>query len=482
MVGATENEVQNGLSAASFWECREYHRTIKRVDTANKLCSELSLMIQERAEIEKAYSANLKRWSNRWLSFLDSGLEYASGASPWKGLCKEAEAVSNAHQDVRNTLIDELQTGLKHWQKEHFHKTPLPPQGLKEAKQFEQEFEQAQKPWAKRLKKVSQAKKDYHQACKMERSLQVQVQNAKNDPAGTAEQLKKTQEKYAKAEKEVERTRANYNNTLSELHAECPRYLEEMTKVFNKAQDFERERLVFFKDLFKCLQEALNVTLKADYNNIYRDLETAISQCDVEADLSWWSSHHGIDMPAIFPEFEEYTPELTALSNKKRSVVADTSQGVTLTGITPLSSTETPEKPNQPAVAPSPANGPSQPTPFDDAVTPTDTRNSNLMAQSEASTTAAMTGAATTQAAGAAATGADDMSDADYYASATYDDGRPGIPVRALYDYTGQEDDEITFKAGDRLEKLEEADDQGWCKGRKDGRCGLYPANYAEEI
>ncbi|GAA53971.1 dynein heavy chain axonemal [Clonorchis sinensis] len=77
---------------------------------------------------------------------------------------------------------------------------------------------------------------------------------------------------------------------------------------------------------------------------------------------------------------------------------------------------------------------------------------------------------------------AEDLTDADYYASATYDDGRPGIRVRALYNYTGQEDDELTIAVGDVFEKLEDADDQGWCKGRKDGRCGLYPANYAEPI
>ena len=34
--------------------------------------------------------------------------------------------------------------------------------------------------------------------------------------------------------------------------------------------------------------------------------------------------------------------------------------------------------------------------------------------------------------------------------------------------------------SGDTFEKLEDEDEQGWCKGRKDGKVGLYPKNYIE--
>jgi drebrin-like protein len=50
----------------------------------------------------------------------------------------------------------------------------------------------------------------------------------------------------------------------------------------------------------------------------------------------------------------------------------------------------------------------------------------------------------------------------------------------ALYDFVAENEDELTIKEGEELMVEEESD--GWCTGtNKDGKTGLFPANYVEE-
>ena len=52
---------------------------------------------------------------------------------------------------------------------------------------------------------------------------------------------------------------------------------------------------------------------------------------------------------------------------------------------------------------------------------------------------------------------------------------------RALYSYAGQHDDELAFNAGDIITMISK-DEEAWWKGELDGRVGVFPSNYVEEI
>ncbi|XP_051525761.1 drebrin-like isoform X2 [Myxocyprinus asiaticus] len=54
--------------------------------------------------------------------------------------------------------------------------------------------------------------------------------------------------------------------------------------------------------------------------------------------------------------------------------------------------------------------------------------------------------------------------------------------VRALYDYQAEDETEISFEPGDIISDVETIDKAWWRGNSKDGRQGLFPANYVETI
>eukprot|EP01040_Poterioochromonas_malhamensis_P006424 gene6424-6920_t len=58
---------------------------------------------------------------------------------------------------------------------------------------------------------------------------------------------------------------------------------------------------------------------------------------------------------------------------------------------------------------------------------------------------------------------------------------KPKVMVEALYDHDAEADDELNFKAGDKVEVVETSDD-GWWKGRCHGKEGLFPVNYVKTL
>lgn len=56
------------------------------------------------------------------------------------------------------------------------------------------------------------------------------------------------------------RCKEKYEAALSELTAYTPKYVEEMTTVYDKCQDIEAQRLKFFKDVLFAIQQGLNIS------------------------------------------------------------------------------------------------------------------------------------------------------------------------------------------------------------------------------
>jgi hypothetical protein len=94
----------------------------------------------------------------RWARNLEKSTEYNTALLGWKSMLGEAENVGNYHMSIKDSLHAEMEN-IKTFKKDNYHKVLLG--GYKEAKELDTEFHKAQKPWAKLLKKVNEAKKNY---------------------------------------------------------------------------------------------------------------------------------------------------------------------------------------------------------------------------------------------------------------------------------------------------------------------------------
>ncbi|XP_068442544.1 protein kinase C and casein kinase substrate in neurons protein 2 isoform X2 [Clinocottus analis] len=430
------------VSSDSFWEVGNYKRSVKRVDDGNRLCNDLMTCLHERARIEKSYAQQLNEWGKRWRQLIEKGPQYGTLERAWSALCTEAEKVSELHMEVKSSLMGEDYEKLKNWQRDSYHKQMIG--GYKETKEADDGFRKAQKPWAKKLKEMETIKKSYHSACKEEKLAASRENNSKLESNNNPETQKKLQEKVEKCQQEVQKTKERYKKSLEELDKLTPQYMENMEQVFEQWQQFEDKRICFFRELLLEVKQHLDLSTNHRFQTIYHTLEDTISATDAEDDLKWFRSNHGPGMPMNWPQFEDWSIDLNrTLSRREKK---KPSEGVTLTGISQTGS----DQPVQPAKTSSSASSMEKTPDWSDE----DTGGNPF------------------------STNGDGNPFEDELASPVV-----SVAVRALYDYDGQEQDELTFKAGEELTKIGEEDDQGWCKGRlKDGKTGLYPANYVEDI
>ncbi|KAM9845874.1 protein kinase C and casein kinase substrate in neurons protein 2 isoform 1-T1 [Aulostomus maculatus] len=494
------------VSSDSFWEVGNYKRTVKRVDDGNRLCNDLMNCLHERARIEKSYAQQLTEWGKRWRQLIEKGPQYGTLERAWSALCTEAEKVSELHMEVKAALMGEDYEKLKNWQRDSFHKQMIG--GFKETKEADDGFRKAQKPWAKKLKEVETMKKSYHSACKEEKLAASRETNSKLESNNNPEAQKKLQEKVEKCQQEAQKTKERYEKSLEELDKLTPQYMENMEQVFEQWQQFEDKRIRFFRELLLEVKQHLDLSTNHRFQTIYHTLEDTVSATDAEEDLKWFRSNHGPGMPMNWPQFENLDWSHPR-SFKRRSIVdwsidlnrtlsrrekKKPSEGVTLTGISQTGS----DQPVQPAKTSSsltvPSAAPVGSNPFDEDDEEEEEEEEEMTVEQQTTVNHISVNKEEVKIANSTEKTAD-WSDEDTAVNpfSANGNGNPfedepaspvvSVPVRALYDYEGQEQDELSFTAGDEFTKIGEEDDQGWCKGRlKDGQIGLYPANYVEDI
>lgn len=441
------------LTTGSFWEIHQFKRTVTRIDNGPKVCDDLLTFVKDRAYIEEQYSKMLKAWNTKYRKIIEKNASYNTQEASWLQMLNEADRTADLHLKIKENLMTDPYEKVKAWKKENYHTMTLG--GLKESKQASDEFSRAQKQWAKYYKKVQDSKKSYFNVCKEERTAQVQENTAKSDASLAPEKLKKLQEVVEKKSHEKAKLLDKYESALVDLDRDQPRYMEDMERAFDRCQEMENKRLDFFKTIFEVVHSHLDLSKVAEYKNIYADMAKSIAKSDADSDLMWWRQNNGPDMPMNWPQFEEYDPERILMQKSMGKKTGGNKVSKHVAGVDSVSSQFTPTYTQSSDNSINTGNG------------GVDGGRANSWSDDDAKSNPFSAD--------------NDVGGNPFGGGGGSEASGDGVLVRALYDYNGQEEDELTFKTGDELYKLEEEDEQGWCKGKlKSGHVGLYPANYVE--
>jgi hypothetical protein len=288
----------------SFWNVGGYKAVLTRFEDGHELGNRFVDMLTERGKIDETYAKSLTQWKKKWTDHLnDESTEYASCKQAWFAVLDTAEEIATIHADFNKQTLGSSVAKVKQWLKEKYQKNLF---SFKQKKEFDEEFEEAQKPWAKNIDKMNKAKKEYHAACKKAALCEQASKLADSNPDKNEDQKRKAKIESELAQNDKNRSKRKYEDELKNVELLKPRYVESMTKAFNKTQEFEELRMQTFKDAFLDFHLQLREQIKnPKYEEILQNFLNQVNGMDHKRDLSWWSEMRGAAMPGNWPVFEE---------------------------------------------------------------------------------------------------------------------------------------------------------------------------------
>lgn len=289
----------------NFWEINGYKRTLKRVDEGYELNTKLIEMLQERSKLEDAYAKSLKQWSKKWKKYLDSETtEYGTTLDDWYSLLKTGDDSAEIHFDLCKKIGSSSIHKIRQWITDNYQKHILT---IFIKKQFQEEFEEAQKPWAKSYEKMMKAKKDYYSSIKLAKSAEQTAKFSQSSSDKSEDQKRKLQQDAELAKSEQEKARERYQDEVHAMDLSKERYETNMRKVFQKTQNFEKARKEFFHEIFSEFHTFLLEQVRDPRHlDILKEYNDSLTTFNADIDLKMWSESKGADMDPTWPIFEEY--------------------------------------------------------------------------------------------------------------------------------------------------------------------------------
>uniref|UniRef100_A0A0N4ZTG9 SH3 domain-containing protein n=1 Tax=Parastrongyloides trichosuri TaxID=131310 RepID=A0A0N4ZTG9_PARTI len=529
------------ISTASggFYDIGGYKPNIKRIKDGMDQLEEFTKMIKERVELENKYTKLLQVWNTKWSGYVEKDIAEGTIKNGFNYILEESKELSRVHSDMKDRFGDEIVKTIALFKKENHHTSTF--RGIKEIREMDEGFEKAQRNWKKLYEKVETSRKNYHNACKQEKSANQVLQTQQNDTSLSSDYVDKARERLSKCHDDVQKYKTIYEKNLKEISDYRNVYIENMSFVFEKCQGMEMKRMKFMNEMLSGTQKILvDLINPKKLIQIHEKIENHFNNCSTETlnkDLKVWSSKYGPEGPQQWPFFEEYKPEFRQISSKRdvqkenagviltKKVIKDDDMDIRMREKTNNSSKENSNNIRHSSIELSSSN--------DNHLSLRSVENNSISEQRNRlckseyilnNDTAYKTDNFSTPKASnnSRITSSlqnnkqsfnnkspfkdpfpmptpervqhidDKITDNPHVSSHSNDNESINsvstqeiqfhYTAKVLYDYTPIENDEIPLTKGETLEVLSGPDDLGWCYGKKNDLSGLFPHSYVVKI
>ena len=297
-----ERALSNPWYDKGFCEPHQYRAAIDRCKGGYESCELFIDIFSERAKIERNYVADLKKWATASIKDISQSKEFGTNKKAWIDAIRASEEIGTTHADLVQRLQENVIDRMVSYKKDNYGKSIL---HVKKIKDFERDFERAQRTYLKVLDKISKAKKEYHDAHRLLKKAETAEKIIDSDYGVEPEQKKKVKLSVDTYRKQAEALKSKYQQYITDMTNLRPSYQDSMKEVLDRTHAFEHKRLTHFKDSIAALQQALVIGDDAHLKQMSLSFIEALKTHNAEEDIQWWNAHFGSDTNTAWPTFEE---------------------------------------------------------------------------------------------------------------------------------------------------------------------------------
>ena len=297
-----ERALSNPWYDKGFCEPHQYRAAIDRCKGGYESCELFIDIFSERAKIERNYVADLKKWATASIKDISQSKEFGTNKKAWIDAIRASEEIGTTHADLVQRLQENVIDRMVSYKKDNYGKSIL---HVKKIKDFERDFERAQRTYLKVLDKISKAKKEYHDAHRLLKKAETAEKIIDSDYGAEPEQKKKLKLSVDTYRKQAEALKSKYQQYITDMTNLRPSYQDSMKEVLDRTHAFEHKRLTHFKDSIAALQQALVIGDDAHLKQMSLSFIEALKTHNAEEDIQWWNAHFGSDTNTAWPTFEE---------------------------------------------------------------------------------------------------------------------------------------------------------------------------------